>query len=100
QIIGIRVIGQYVDGVVARVLIHAGAVVDCIRSIVDVVDGDVHCGRVGVAGVTAAVITDGVGEAVTAKVVGRGSIADTTSREGDGAVRALGNGDDRQTSVE
>ena len=49
QIIGIGVVGEHVDGVVARVFIYGGAVVDCVRSIVDVVDGDVHGGGVGVA---------------------------------------------------
>ena len=76
QIVGIGVVGQHVDGVVARVLINGGAVVDRVRRIVDVVDGDVHRGRVDVAGVAAAVIADGVGEAVRAEVVWRRCVTD------------------------
>ena len=51
-------------------------------------------------GVVGAVITDGVGERVWAKVVRRWRVADSTSRKGDAAVRTLGDGDDRQASVE
>ena len=100
QIIGIGVVGEHVDGVVARVLINRGAVVDCIGSIVDVVDGDVHRGRVGVTRVAGAVIADGVGEAVTAEVVGVRCVAHSCRRKGDAAVCTLRDGDDRQTGIE
>ena len=48
QIVSIRVVGEHVDGVVARVLIHRRTVVDCVGSIVDVVDSDIDRGGVGV----------------------------------------------------
>ena len=47
-----------------------------------------------------AVITDGVGEAVGAEVVWRRSVAHSAGREGDATVRALRDGDDRQTGIE
>ena len=100
QIVGICVVGQHVDGVVAAVFIHRGAVVDGVRRVVDVVDSDVDCGRVDVARIAAAVIADGVGEAVRAEVIRSRSVTDSTSREGDAAVRTLRDGDDRQTSIE
>ena len=99
QIVGISVVGEHVDGVVGRVLIDGGAVVDCVRRIVDVVDGDVHGSRVGVSRIAGAVITDGVGEAVSAEVVGRWCVADAACCKGDAAVCSLGDRDDRQTGV-
>src|SRR6185437_14068986 len=85
---------------VRRVLIDRRTVVKGVRRIVDVVDGDVHRGRVDVTGVAAAVIADGVGEAVTAEVVGRGRVSDATGCKRDGAVGALGDSNDCQTGIE
>ena len=51
QVVGISVVGEHVDSVVAAVFSHRGAVIDRIRCVVDVVDGDVDCSRVGVAGI-------------------------------------------------
>ena len=75
QIIGIGVVSEHVDGIAAAVLTHRGVVVHCVRCIVDVVDRDIDRRGVGVPGIARAVITDGVGEAVTAEVVRRGSVA-------------------------
>ena len=69
------------------------------RVIVDIGHRDVHRGRVDVTGVAAAVIADGVGEAIGAEVVGRRCVSDTTCRKRDRAMRALRDRDDRQTRI-
>ena len=69
QIVRIGVVGQHIDSVVAAVFIHRRAVIDRIRCVVDVSDGDVDRSGVGVARIAGAVVTDGVGEAVGAEVV-------------------------------
>ena len=72
QVVGVGVVGEHVDGVVAAVFTHRRTVVDCVRCVVDVVDSDIDRGRVGVAGIGGAIVTDGVGEAVTAEVLAFG----------------------------
>src|SRR6185436_20936689 len=90
----------HIDGIVGRVLIHRRAVIHRIGRIVDIIDRDIDGGRVGVARIARAVVTDGVSETVTSEVVRRWRVAYAGGGKGDAAVRTLGNGDDRQTSVD
>src|SRR6185503_4862804 len=95
QIIGIGVVSEHVHRVVAAVFAHRGSVIDRIRRVVDVSNGNVDRSGVGVACIASAIVTDGVGEAVAAEVVRRWRVTDSTCRKGDAAVRTLGDGDDR-----
>ena len=93
---GIGIVGQHVDGIVAAVFIHRGTVIDCVRCVVDVGNGDVHGGRVH----RPIAIADGVGEGVRAKVIGRRSVGDPTGCESDGAVCWLRYSHYRQAGIE
>src|SRR6185436_9196904 len=85
QVVGVGVVGEYVDSVVAAVFTHRGAVVNRIWSVVDVVNSDINRRRIGMPGIGGAIVTDGIGEAVSAEIVSVRCVADATSSEGDAA---------------
>src|SRR6185369_14506246 len=95
HIIGIGVVGQHVDRIAAAVFTHGRTVIDRIRRVVDVSDSNVDGGGVGVARIAGRVITDGVGETVTAEVVRSWRVTHACGRKGDAAVRALRDCNDR-----
>ena len=82
QVVGIGVVGEHIDGVVARILRHRRRVIYCVTG----ASLTLLMVRLTVAvlvwpGIAGAVVTDGVGEAVRTVVVGIRRIAHAAARE-------------------